>query len=362
MKSYRKIIIISAVLIGIPIALIIIFLAVAQIMAYNPKDIEDLANVRESKSNPNKTPPSELTILSWNIGYAGLDAESDFVMEGGKMSKGRSKKAIETNMNAVTSFLKNTEAHIYLLQEVDRRADRSYNIDEVEIIRSAFSGYDIYFALNFYVFFVPFPIFDPIGRVKSGILTLSKYEIKASKRYKLPGQYRWPIRLMHLNRCVAVNMMDSPVEGKQWYIINVHLSAYDETGTLRKEQLGFIKEFMIGLYEEGHFVVIGGDWNNLFPGVLKTTFAPYTTDEKQLFWVKNIPRDWTPPDWQWLFDPLVPTTRSNDQPYAEGNNFQTIIDGYLISPNIQILEVKTHNLGFANSDHNPVFTKIRIID
>lgn len=31
-----------------------------------------------------------------------------------------------------------------------------------------------------------------------------------------------------------------------------------------------------------------------------------------------------------------------------------VIDGFIISPNVELLDVETLDLGFENSDHNPV--------
>ena len=38
----------------------------------------------------------------------------------------------------------------------------------------------------------------------------------------------------------------------------------------------------------------------------------------------------------------------------EKESFQAVIDGFLLSPNVQLEEVEGLNLGFENSDHNPV--------
>ena len=67
--------------------------------------------------------------------------------------------------------------------------------------------------------------------------------------------------------------------------------------------------------------------------------------------------------WQLLTDATVPTCRSLDQPYegADKDNFQFyVIDGFIVSDNIQVEELKTLDLDFANSDHNPVVLKFTL--
>jgi len=74
----------------------------------------------------------------------------------------------------------------------------------------------------------------------------------------------------------------------------------------------------------------------------------------------NIKKDFLPIDWQWAYDPTTPTIRSTSTPYESGKTFVGLIDYFLVSPNIKILETKGINLDFKYSDHQPVFMKIQI--
>ncbi|MDE2112896.1 MAG: hypothetical protein KGJ79_17295, partial [Alphaproteobacteria bacterium] len=53
------------------------------------------------------------------------------------------------------------------------------------------------------------------------------------------------------------------------------------------------------------------------------------------------------------FDPHVPTVRTNNQPYRPGVNYTAIIDGFLVSPNVEIDSVTTIDTGFQFTDHQP---------
>lgn len=46
--------------------------------------------------------------------------------------------------------------------------------------------------------------------------------------------------------------------------------------------------------------------------------------------------------------------RDNRTAYIKGESCVTIIDGFLVSTNVEILQVKGHDLQFTHSDHNPV--------
>ncbi|MFW5800201.1 MAG: endonuclease/exonuclease/phosphatase family protein [Spirochaetota bacterium] len=357
MKTAIKIILSN---IGLILSLAVLTLLFFTIVAYRPVEEIKLYDITSNNVlNTNENKPSQMDILIWNIGYASLDKQSDFVLDGGEMSKARSEKAVIDNIKAIPKFIKEQNTDIIFLQEVDKDSNRSYNVNQLEHIKINFSEYSIWFATNYKAFFVPFPFTNPMGKVHSGLATLSKFYTSSSTRYKLPGSYSWPVNTVHLKRCINLIRIPSHIENKDWCLINLHLSAYDSEGELRKQQLDYLSELMQRLYNEGNYVILGGDWNSLFPNIEKNQFAPYTTDEKNLEWIERIPEDWTPPGWTWAYDESVPTNRSLEKAYVKDENYTTIIDGYLVSPNVEIKEVKGFNLQFEHSDHNPVYIKVK---
>lgn len=355
----KRIVIVSIIIAGTVSGFFLLFLLISTVTEYSPGLSSPLINLHK-KSGDKELPPFTITVFTWNIGYGGLDAEMDFIIDGGKKSIADSRKRVLENMKAIQKEVTGTAADFYFFQEVDRSSNRSYSVDEVEIIMNTFPLYSSWFAKNFHVLFVPYPVFQPIGPVHSGILTLSKYQELSSTRISLPGQYDWPVKLFHLKRCMSVLRLQSQEAGKYLYLINLHLSAYDRQGELRTQQLAFIKDTITEIYKWRHYIIAGGDWNALIPEITKSSFGMYSTEEKDLFWVQMIPDDWTPDGWQWAYDAAVPTCRSLEAPYEKGKNFTTIIDGFLVSPNIEILDVKGFDLDFRYSDHNPVMVKVML--
>ena len=55
-----------------------------------------------------------------------------------------------------------------------------------------------------------------------------------------------------------------------------------------------------------------------------------------------------------------PTARSVVKPYKKGENFRTIIDGFLASDNVEVISTKTKDLDFIYSDHNPVILNFKL--
>ena len=88
-------------------------------------------------------------------------------------------------------------------------------------------------------------------------------------------------------------------------------------------------------------------------------------------WPNTHPELWTPGvlDTDMLggfgsaYDLTVPTCRLLNQPYDPSDTENTqyyAIDGFLVSPNVEVSAVKTLDLGFENSDHNPVLLTVSL--
>jgi len=298
---------------------------------------------------------SELTILNWNIGYAGLGAEQDFFLDGGTKVRA-SQEDTERYLQGIADTVQRYDADIVLLQEIDREARRSYGIDQAETIAQKLPDHSWAYAPNFLVPFVPMPLHNPMGKVDAGLVTYSRVPFWEATRVALPGSYSWPTRIFHLDRCALVSR--HPADGgKEWVIIHTHNSAYDASGQLRRQQLIFLGDMMKAEYEKGNYVILSGDWNSILPG---SNPADFTYTEEAPGYYLPLPDDFTPPGWQWHFDPLVPTNRSLASAYQKGKNFVTIIDGFLTSPNIEAVSIETVDTGFALSDHNPLRIRLKV--
>ena len=333
----KKALKITALVLGILIFLIGGTFLFFTITAYNPKGELVLQQILSPQNRDagtvtgtNRQTPGDLSILSWNLGYGGLDKYTDFFMDGGKMSLPRSQQAVETAIEKIGEFIASREADFYFIQEIDQASFRTKKQNQIEIMGEVLPEYYGWFGQNYKALFVPLPFSKPMRSMDSGILTLSRYYAEGVTRIQLPGRFPWPVWVFNLRRCAVITRIPSPMPEKDWCLINIHLDAYDN-GTLRKQQLDFLRTTINELYKQGHYVVVGGDWNSLFPGITKDSFGPYATTEKDLFWVQNIPEGWSLPDWVWCYDKNIPTCRSLERPYAYGQNFTTSIDGFYVS-------------------------------
>jgi endonuclease/exonuclease/phosphatase family metal-dependent hydrolase len=301
-----------------------------------------------------------LSLLTWNIGYAGLDKDMDFFKDGGTKVITPKDKCLE-NIAAIENFLKeNDTIDFIILQEVDRDSKRSYSVDQYEKFAEMLSGYSSFFAINYDVFFVPAPPAEPMGKVLSGIAVYSKFIPESSARYSLPGDFGFPTQLFYLDRCFMVNRYKVD-NGREMVLVNTHNEAFDEGGDIRKAQMESLKTFVLNEYNSGNYVIAGGDWNQ-YPPDFKPAFLSNQvfTGVYGGFNLTGIESDYMPVAWKWLYDPSTPTFRTLVSAYDPAATPTSVCDIFCVSPNIEAVSVKCHNLDFANSDHNPVIVKVRL--
>lgn len=296
---------------------------------------------------------SEISLLTWNIGYCGLDREMDFFYDGGTKVFTPLEKSIE-NLNAVKRFFENNDSiDFFLIQEIDKKSKRSYKINQFDTLGKLLNVYYPFFAKNYDVFFVPVPPASPMGKVVSGIATFSRFQPSSSVRSSFPGEYGFPKQLFLLDRCFLVNRY--PLEnGRELLIINTHNEAFDQ-GEIRKAQMAYLKEFLLAEYEKGNCIIAGGDWNQTPPD-FKPDFGINKVNTEQMM----MNSDYLPPEWKWVYDSRAPSNRSVLAAYDPSTTTTTVIDLFLISPNIESISAECINLDFENSDHNPVRMKVRL--
>ena len=129
-------------------------------------------------------------------------------------------------------------------------------------------------------------------------------------------------------------------------------------GSLKKQQMAFLKELVLTEYDKGNYLVIGGDWNQCPPYF---QFDSFRIGSAEGYSQINIAPDFLPEDWRWVYDPTFPTNRKTNQKFDPLKTFVTLIDFYLISPNVRVRQVKCINQNFEYSDHQPVWMEVELL-
>ncbi len=207
------------------------------------------------------------------------------------------------------------------------------------------------YALNYSCPFVPVP-WPPMGKVNSGLMTSSEYRIDSAQRVALPCPFSWPLRAANLKRCLLVSRLPVGDDGRELVLVNLHLEAYDD-GEGKIAQTKQLMAFLQEEYENGNYVIAGGDFNQSFPGGLE---AYPMTDPA--YWTPGTLEEASLPDgFSFVADLKTPSCRLLNQPYDPDDAAHTqyyVIDGFLVSPNVTVEAAETLDLHFADSDHNPV--------
>ncbi len=359
MKKASIVIIIFLVMLLTVFGAVISFLTVDE---YRPDDVEDLKI--SGKSIEMVKTGEDIRAISWNLGYGALGDNADFFMDGGKNVFTADEERVYQNLEGIKREFEEKTPDIILVQETDFSSHRSFFIDEAGyfIENSSIPVFDGVYASasNYKCSFVPVPI-PPMGKVHSGLTTFSRYAIELTQRIQLPCPFKWPLRTFNLKRCLEVSRLPVEDSEKEFVVINLHLEAYDD-GEGKRAQAQMLSELMKKEYEKGNYVLAMGDFNQVFSSlntdkfpILENRWQPGKLDEE-------IYGD----DFCFYADEEVASCRSLDQPLntAESNapdKFQYyIIDGAIVSSNIEVENCYVDDLGFVSTDHNPVIMDFKL--
>lgn len=361
------------VLRGIILIFLALILVVGGYVIYlqsNYYRIEDHAVLEVENNGENVLKTGDTySVVTYNIGFGAYGPDYSFFMDTGEMKDGTktsgkygkamSLESVETHTEGALGVIEDLDADFYLLQEVDVDADRSYHVNQKDFVKTAMTGYASVFANNFHSAYLFYPFNDPHGAVQAGLLSFSRYQISEAERRSYPVDNSFITKFTDLDRCFA--QMRLPVEGgHELVLINSHMSAYDEGGTIRAQQLELLNSVMSEEYAKGNYVIVGGDFNHAMGEAVAEGFP---SEQKFPAWVAVLAED----D---LADGVrivraeneleVPTCRGADIVYTKGVNYTTVVDGFLVTDNVRAT-AENVDTDFAYSDHNPVKLQFELI-
>lgn len=317
-----------------------VFFLYLTITEYKPKKIEESITYKSSR---NKELNTEYTISTYNIGHCMMDERRLIDSNKLKRSSQISREKTFDNLISITSQIQSLDTDFILLQEVDHDSSRSDETNQIEYIYTELKNHNAHFAYNFNTKYVPFPLNNPVGGTHSGLLTLSKYRKIKSTRYQLDGQEAYPKSMFYLKRCMMVDEYQIK-KNKKLYIINIHLSSYDKEQMFRTKQFNDMLEYIKQLYDPTlNYIIVGGDFNFLLDGSI-TNYPE---------WLEYFPETLQESDFSPIFEKGTSTLKSS-------NSETTLIDGYLVSSNINVVKCKTQDFSFKYSNHNPVVMTFKL--
>ena len=362
MKKKHRVLKIVLICVGSLLALVMAFVggflifATATTLKVKDKENMEIYGTASAQASDGQT----LKFLTWNVGYGALDEKQDCYWDGGKGVTGESKEVVVDNIQSISNKILEIDPDFFFIQEIDINSKRSFEVNELAMLQKDFSSsnYNNSYACNFKAGFIPLPLYNPFGKVEGGITSFSKYQMTSSERIQLPIPFSWPMSLLNLKRCLLINR--SPIAGssKELVTINLHLEAYDD-GEGKAKQLKQLMDIMEEEFNKGNYVIAGGDFNQCFSNVDLSKY-PKMND-----WVCPIIDVDEHPNFTFSMDDTVPTCRSLYKTYDDNDtsytNFQHyMLDGFITSNNISVKSIKTLDLDFKNTDHNPVMMTISL--
>ncbi len=215
--------------------------------------------------------PAVLKVLTWNVAFGGGTGESTDV---------HTAEEVRRNLAAVAAGIRLQDPDIVFLQEVDRRAARSGDIDQFQELRQA-TGFPYgCFVTTWKLNHLPFPYWPPsrqIGRIHSGQAILSRFPIEACARHPLPQPSEQPswYNRMYLHRCLQTARLRIGPD-RVLDVVNVHLEAY---GQANREDQARILAGLVGAPAAGMPLIVAGDFNAVPSGAsMKGGFPDEPTD------------------------------------------------------------------------------------
>lgn len=361
MKKLGKFLLLFLALVLIIVALYVAYLLLTYDRIEDNQSVE-IENTPQTMGAPARVGES-YTAVTYNVGFGAYSNDYSFFMDGGTHSRAYNQEAVLENTAGDLAILTELDPDLILLQEVDRGSTRSYQVDMHQMFCDELGEYASNHAVNFHSAYLLYPLHEPHGASLSGLSTFARMEMTTALRRSLPISQSL-YKLVDLDRCYVITRI--PVDnGRELAVYNVHLSAYTDDPAIVAGQIQMLAEDLRKDVEAGNYIVCGGDYNQDLLGNSPEIFG---TSERTETWAKPFSRELLPQGtqvaWERLSDEerqtLVPSCRNADRPYEPGVSFVTMVDGFILSDNVELLELETVDAGFRYSDHNPVRLTFRL--
>lgn len=323
--------------------------------AYSPNDTENITVY--GSPTIEVLPGDKLKVMTYNIGFGAFDRNSDYYLDGGSASGAESAEKVNSNLAEITKLSLDQLCHINFFQQVDVASKRSFEIDEASLISNGIYGRTNAFAADFKCDFVPAPLPGGSGKVDSGILTLTRFNIDSAQRIALTNDNSFPSGAWSRQPCMLVERVKLGDSGKELVLINMNFEMYDD-GEVRKAEYKQLCEFMQMEFANGSYVIAAGGFNAVLPSVDK---GRYTADKTDIFMPYEISTENLTGGWKYVTDNAVASMRLLDEPYSVDSQTY-VVDGFITSPNTIVENTHAIDTDFRFSNHNPIVTEVTLVN
>lgn len=325
--------------------------ALADAVWRRPSAVEDVPVVG-AHAAPLLEPGRPFTVLVWNVQFCAGRSRS-FFYDGGEavhVDPAETRAALDR----IGRVLRDQDADLVLLQEVDRGSDRTQRLDQhAELLARA--PYPCHASAAYHrVRYVPHPPHQHLGRVDLHLSLFSRLRATRAERHALPAvsSEGWLRRQFNLRRAILEATLPL-ADGRVMRVCDVHLSAFTHGDGTLTQQIAGVAERMRAARDSGALVVAGGDFNALPPGDDPARLGPdagqYALDGEPLGALYDefrsaVPREAhldEPERWRtWL-------------PFGR-TDAQRAIDHLFVGPGVEVLDAAVLTGVSDVSDHLPL--------
>lgn len=271
-----------------------------------------------------------LRVVTYNLGYAsglennkGLTYNQDFILK---------------NLDAAAAELKEKNADVIALQEIDFDSHRTFAINQLKYLSEKLRLPHGAYAANWSKRYIPFPYWPPkihFGRMVSGLAILSRYPILSNdiSYFAKPEKHSFWYNWFYLDR----NVQHVVIQAGDYkvHVYNLHLEAFDYEARLKQ----VTKLANIVNSTKSYRSIVLGDFND----PQKETIEKKQKDTTTIF-AENI--SLTP-----IFSIGAMKTFPSESPYEQ-------IDHIFISRHFEVKNMST--LRLPSSDHLPVWVELEV--
>ncbi|NGX36260.1 MAG: hypothetical protein K1000chlam1_01101 [Candidatus Anoxychlamydiales bacterium] len=291
-----------------------------------------------------------LKVVSYNIHFGiGLNGDTTKV----------DKKYFEKRLDKIGKVLKDIDADIVLLQEVDFHSKRSHFIDQGEYLASK-AGYSFVTKASTQRKKIHLFYHNVVGKIEQGLCILSKHPIEQSESMvfdyssQMPFFVKWLYDPHGAQKCI-INYQNKPIT-----LINIHLEPWDSEARL--DQIKTIISFWLN--HQSYPTIIGGDFNSISRSAKKTGYylldAPWFIDKSSF----DISKDKTIPTLMNLgFKEALPSKLSlhHKKNYTfPANSPLEKLDYIFVGSKARIIKSYIYEEAKTSSDHLPIVATIKI--
>ena len=213
---------------------------------------------------PTLRPQQPLTLLLWNVQFA-AGRDQIFFYDGGSAVH-VAPDVVVRSLDRIGEVLRELDADLVLLQEVDRSSDRTGRIDQLAALLQR-APYPLHLSAPYHRSpYIPFPAHQHLGRMDMHLAVLSRVQLQEAIRHQLPALHEpWLRRQFNLRRALLELRLPRQRAGPL-AVLETHLSAFSRgDGTLPRQVAALVRH-LCRLDREAVPWVLGGDFNALPPG------------------------------------------------------------------------------------------------